>query len=79
MIQLCVEPSELKKALEDFKEYEKQGFGFSLPIFSLSESSKSLSDCKMTYSGGMVAKAHPTDEHLNWGTTTKEDLKFIKK
>lgn len=66
MIEFCINGEELKKALAEIEQAEKNGFKYCLAIFRLISAGQMLDSCRAKYSD-LLEKAHPTDGNLDWG------------
>ena len=65
-MDFCITAEELRKALKEIEEAEKNGFKFCLSVFKIIQCGYMLDQCRAVYSD-MFEKAHPTDGKLNWG------------
>lgn len=65
-MEICIDATELRKALADIEAAEKNGFMHCLAVLRLSSAGYNLDQCRVQYDS-MIEKAHPTDGNLNWG------------
>lgn len=66
MIQFTITADQLRKALKDLEQAEKNGFMYCLSVFQLTSAGTCLDNCKAEYSD-LSERAHPTDGNFNWG------------
>lgn len=65
-MELCISAEELRKALAQIEEAEKNGFMHCLGVFKITQAGYMLDQCRATYSD-LLERAHPQDGSLNWG------------
>jgi len=65
-MQFCISASQLRRALEDIEQAERNGFMHCEAVFELISSGRNLDQCQAGYSD-LYEKAHPTNPSLNWG------------
>lgn len=65
-MEFTIASDELRKALSDIDEAERNGFDYCLAVFRISAAGPSISDCRASYSD-LCERAHPTDGNFNWG------------
>jgi len=78
-MEFCITAGELRKALAEIEQAEKNGFFHCLGVFKFSQAGQMIDQNRAVYSD-LLEKAHPTDGNLNWGRfqgVTRRN-KFIK-
>lgn len=65
-LTFCIDAEQLRRALADIETAERNGFHHCLAVFDLTSASRTLSDCRATYSD-LMERAHPTNPEYNWG------------
>lgn len=65
-MEFVINGEQLRKALLDIENAEKNGFMYCEAVFKIAQAGRSISDNKAEYSD-LFEKAHPTDGSLNWG------------
>ena len=65
-MEFVIKAKELRRALKDIEDAEKNGFMYCEAVFTLVSAGRMLDSNKAEYSD-MIEKAHPTDGSLDWG------------
>ena len=76
-MEVCITKEELRKALADLDAVAENGLTASTAVFTLISAGRNLEKCVMVYED-IIAKAHPTDPHLNWGRLGKSCVKTYR-
>lgn len=66
MFTVTVDAEQMRKALKDIEQAEKNGFNYCLAVFDLDTYGASIHQCRLKYVD-MSERAHPTDGNFNWG------------
>lgn len=72
----CVKPEQLRKALAEIEQAERNGFHYCQAVFRMASAGRMLSQCQAEYSD-LSESAHPTDPSLDWGryqSVTKRNI-----
>ena len=65
-MEFVINATQLRKALLDIENAEKNGFMYCEAVFEMVQVGRSISNNKAEYLD-LFEKAHPTDGSLNWG------------
>lgn len=65
-MELCINAKQLRKALKEIEEAERNGFMYCLAVFKITSAGHMLDNCRATYND-LIEKAHPTDGNFDWG------------
>lgn len=65
-MELCIDATELRKALAAIEAAEKNGFMYCLAAVKLASTGPMLDDCCVVYDS-LIERAHPTDRAFSWG------------
>ena len=76
MFTVVTTAMELREALKEIEEAERNGFMFCQAVFNLKRYGQSISECVIEYTG-LIEKAHPTDGNFNWGVGQGVTKRYI--
>ena len=65
-MEFCIDATQLRRALADIENAEKNGFNHCLAVFRIISAGYMIDDTRANYSD-LLERAHPTDGSLNWG------------
>jgi hypothetical protein len=77
-MEFCIDAAQLRAALADIEEAERNGFQHCLAVLKLTSAGDTLDECKVRYSD-LLERAHPTDGRLNWGRFQRVSARYLFK